>query len=323
LFDSEFLSFASRLHASRRSEAAFTALLPKVTGGARDSTRLVPRIAVFRRFFKFSPIGTGFAKTDAAGSRLTALIENAKDARETHMPFADKNSHAQNARRAVAEMKTFSASPKRDEGFSLVELLVAIGVMAIIAGFAVFMFAGNRNAYRTDDQAFLILDYLRDASRRAIAEKRPYRFEIDLTSNCVRLIKEVLPSDPAGANPIVVRQDNSQLTNFVRVDQRPTNINVAPPAPFGFTAITYATATYSVAGLSNSRNIAYLRFMSDGSVQDQGNNNISRTIYIWVPQTSGNAAQNLDQTRAITVFTGTGSARLWNYNSSSSTFVAR
>lgn len=225
----------------------------------------------------------------------------------------------------------FDVNPNRhNDGFSLAELLIVIGIMMVIISLTLFSYGAHRKAYRTDDEALLILDYIRDAGRRSLAQRRPHRVEVDTTDNVVRLIADNF-TDVSGANlpAAVLREDLLQPTLNVRYDSKPSGFNSSPPAPYNYSTATFATTSYAATALpgrpfSSSRTAFTLRFRSNGAVWGTTDTPASATLYIWTPSATNSAAtDDQDRLRAITIFGGSGSIKLWSYNSGSSSFVSR
>src|SRR5689334_22062537 len=73
--------------------------------------------------------------------------------------------------------------PSRDErGFSLLEMLVVVGILIIMAAVAMPLITRNRAAYATDDASKQIIDGLRFAAQSAIGDRRVYRVELTAPS---------------------------------------------------------------------------------------------------------------------------------------------
>lgn len=207
-------------------------------------------------------------------------------------------------------------------GFSFVELLVVLSIIVIMSTYAVFTMRAQRNAFRTDDQGRRILDYIRDASQRALVQRQMMRMEIDLNTSVMRIIDE---NGAGTTDDVIVRREGLLSPTEVRTVRTVFALNgpplgvVAPPAPSNYPAAVYAASTHP---LSMNNTVCLMRFRPDGAVVDNANNVVSLTLYLWEP-----AAGNLDapneprRVRAITVFGGTGGVRLWKYNGAA--FVVR
>ena len=225
--------------------------------------------------------------------------------------------------------RNFAIERQRDArsqaGYSLIELLIVISIITIVSAYALFAMAGHKNAYKTDDEALQVIDYINTASQFAITKRRTMRLEIDRTANVIRIIDErpqggVDDNYGAGtglADDVMMRQASLLPASEVRVDAAPSGIN--QPNPPNYPVATYAA---SVHPLSTGNQVSVARFRLDGSVVDENNNTISLTLFLWPPDpTNSNNAKLPQAVRAITVFGGTGVVRLWAYNGT--TYIAR
>ncbi|MBA3439777.1 MAG: prepilin-type N-terminal cleavage/methylation domain-containing protein [Pyrinomonadaceae bacterium] len=226
-----------------------------------------------------------------------------------------------------------------ENGFSLIELFVVIAIILIMSTFAIFALMPHRNAYRTDDQALRILDFMRDAGQRAITQRQVMRLEIDQTTNVIRIIDENQVA-LGTADDAMVRQEALENPNFVRLYLTPAGATpptsggppnsggtpsavTLPPAPSNFPAAVYAACLHPLTvSHSANHNGWTARFLSNGSVVNAGTNAAgtnatltSATLYLWPPQAGApNTAAQPQAIRAITVFGGTNAVRLWKYN---------
>lgn len=212
---------------------------------------------------------------------------------------------------------------RRTGGYSSIEILVVLAVAISATAAGLYGLSSRRDKFRSDDEATLILEYMREGSRRALAQRQVMRLEVDKTTNSVRLIDEA--GTGSSADDTLVRQAKLDNLNYVKYDAKPSNLpsGAAPPAPFNYNAATFATSSHP---LSNGDQVWVVRFQPNGGVTDTNGNITSGTLYIWSPQNgsaSSTAAQQLNQVRAITVFGGSGSVRLWGYDTTSSTFIPR
>jgi prepilin-type N-terminal cleavage/methylation domain-containing protein len=209
----------------------------------------------------------------------------------------------------------------RDErGHTLIELLIVVSVITIISAYAIFSFNAHKKAFKTDDEALRILNFMQEAGQRSLMLRRVMRLEIDYTDNAIRIIDE-----NGSGTDFIYREEQLLDLSDVRYVKTTTSSNgapatvspvgtvSAPPAPSSYSAATFATSTHT---LSLGDTVCVLRFQSDGSVLDQGGSVTSATLYLWEPlsTTSLNTVKNNNYVRAITVFGGTGAVRFWKYN---------
>ncbi len=209
-------------------------------------------------------------------------------------------------------------SIKSAAGYSLVELLVVLVIIAVMSAVAGFYLTAHQELYKAEEQALQIIDLLQEARQRSLTQRRTQRVEIDLTANMVRLINE---NDGATANDdVLTRQITLMPPDVIKLENSPSEINVSPPESLPVPDADFKQSNYPS---SQNNNVCTLRFQSDGMVSDAGTNAVGRnasivgnTIYVWSPDKINPNQSEI--ALAITVVGSTGSIRLWEYVRASS-----
>ena len=198
----------------------------------------------------------------------------------------------------IASVNTESGNREAD-GFSVIELLIVVAIVIILTAAAVFTLTPQRRAYRTDDAAGQVTNFLRDAYQRALSQRQTMRVQIDRANMLVKIIDE--NRLPVG-DEIEVRR--AKLNDEVSLNQPAEGAGLLnpPPAPYN----------YPAAGYSN--NLWEARFRSDGSVVDLAGNTLSATLFFSLANME-NSDSNL--IRAVTLFGPSGSVRVWRYTGQS------
>src|SRR2546423_161380 len=81
-------------------------------------------------------------------------------------------------------------STARQSGFSTIELLVVITIIAVMGSVALFYANAHKKLYQPDEQSLQLADMLQEGRQRALTERRTMRVEINLTTNTARLYDE-------------------------------------------------------------------------------------------------------------------------------------
>lgn len=209
------------------------------------------------------------------------------------------------------------SSVSREAGFSLIELLTVVTVIIALGGLSLFYLVGHQTAYKPDDESLLVTDVLQEARQRSLTQRRTMRVEINLTTNKVRLIDEN-QNPTTSDDDIVLKTVNLYAPVQVVVGRVPGNIGYNPPEPLPAPTAVFTSSVYPT---SISQNVCTLRFRSDGTVVNAGNNPTGTgatmtgaTIHLWAPNKTN--PNNSDIARAITVIGSTGTIRLWEFDPS-------
>ncbi len=185
------------------------------------------------------------------------------------------------------------------DGFSVIELLIVFAIVIVLTAAAVFTLSPQRRAYRTDDAAGQVTNFLRDAYQRALAQRQTMRVQVDRANMLIKIIDE--NRLPVG-DEIEVRR--AKLNDEVSLNQPAAGAGLVnpPPAPYN----------YPVADFAN--NLWEARFRSDGSVVDTAGNPLSATLFFSLVNMNGSDSPLI---RAVTLFGPSGSVRVWRYTGQS------
>lgn len=196
-------------------------------------------------------------------------------------------------------------------GFSVVELMVVLGIIAILSVISLPYIVNFKKVYKSEDQALKVIDLMREANQLAITRRRTMRLEIDLTDNSILIIDE----NGADADTMI-KEIPLEKPSDVRIDSIPTG--VTKPNPPNYTDITFATdgiGHLEGATTVTGHSVWAARFRSDGSMVNAANTPISVNIYSWPPVSPGSSSPRSKlEVRAITVFGGSGGIRYWKHD---------
>ena len=196
---------------------------------------------------------------------------------------------------------------KAERGFSLIELLVVMGLILLVLGFTIINMTGATKSARADAAMDAVVNTLRQAREAAISKRRNVEVQFNGT-NQIQLSLLTLPGEPA-PNPIppVYLNDNapggSIYMLFPGLPDTPMNfgnsqaINLQQPGGGGAWTVMFTTSGAFV-GTSQSAATLY---------QTTNNDPVNASIFFGVNGQTITA-------RAVTIFGATGRVRSYRWN---------
>jgi prepilin-type N-terminal cleavage/methylation domain-containing protein len=192
---------------------------------------------------------------------------------------------------------------RREQGFSLIELVVVVAVMFIIAAFAIFQGMGSMVNYKANAAQDVVFSQLRVARGLAISQRRTVQVWIDQSF-----------SGPGGT-----QQVKYQVQAAAQTAEVPGPIVAVPlPAPVQFmlepgvpdTPMAFGNAAAVFIG-NTSGGPAIMQFNPTGTFTDNtGTAILNGTIFL------GMTGQ-VSTARAVTIMGGTGRVRQYTWNGTS------
>lgn len=174
-------------------------------------------------------------------------------------------------------------------GFSMVELVVVVGIMMIVAAMAVIGIRGALPAMRANAGLAQVLGQMRLARETAIAQRRNVQIFFP-GPNQIQVVRlDVQGSTTVGTTVIsnIALENNMQFILFPGVPDTPDGFGNNSALDFGGSPT--------------------LMFMSDGTFVDASGAPLNGTIFIGVPNQP-------DSARAVTILGATGRIRGYRWN---------
>lgn len=203
--------------------------------------------------------------------------------------------------REVANGRKF-IPPKGMAGYTLVEIIVALALVAVMTAISFPYLFGSTRKYATEDQAIKVMDLMREAGQLALTRRRTILFEINGTVTdrpVVRLVDD--------ATDEVLKTVPLEPLSRVRMDVAP--VGLSAPNPPNYPVAVYAGNVWAVG------------FTSRGTVVNAGGLPVSATLYSWRPimepatpfNPSNLTPARREEVRAVTIFGGSGAVRYWKF----------
>jgi prepilin-type N-terminal cleavage/methylation domain-containing protein len=180
-----------------------------------------------------------------------------------------------------------SNGTRSDDGFTLVETMMAVMVIGILGSMAVFQIGSARPAMVADGAMRTVMGQLNLARETAVAQRRQIDVVCDETRQVVRLIRHELPE---GTTVLA----ETAFEGGVRYGL-PAVLSEDTPDKFGKGAPVYFGAAETIA------------FNSDGMLIDSGGSPVNGTIFVMLPNIS-------ESLRAVTVLGSVGRVRGYRWN---------
>ena len=183
----------------------------------------------------------------------------------------------------------------RQQGFSLLECLIVVGIMAVLTGMAVIGSTGSMQNFRANSALDTVTSQLRVARQLSISQRRWVQITLNQVNNTISY--QVLPPNTPGTTELpgpVVTVPLPPQTAFMLEAGVPDT-----PMAFGNNSAIY------IANLSGGP--AGMAFTPTGSFSDNTYNNpINGTIFVGMVNKPSTA-------RAVTIMGSTGRIRPYTY----------
>jgi type II secretory pathway pseudopilin PulG len=187
-------------------------------------------------------------------------------------------------------MTEFSKRQALEAGYSLVELLLVLGMMGIVAAMAVFQIGASRPGAVGDGAMRAVLAQMNSARELAITQRRNMRLTFT-TGNLVQIIREEVPGPTLTTISTALFEGGVQ---FLTVSGLPDT-----PDAFGNgSAVTFATATGTP---------LEIKFATDGTFVNQDGLALNGTVFVALPNQALSA-------RAVTILGSTGRVRGYRWD---------
>jgi Tfp pilus assembly protein FimT len=177
-----------------------------------------------------------------------------------------------------------------ERGYSAIELMMTLGVIATVSAMAAFQIGNARPSFKGDGAMRVVMAQMNTARELALTQRRSIEIKF-LNNNQIQLIRQEVP---------IANGTTLLTTVFIEGGLTYSLTSGLPDTPDGFgkaSAVDFGTATQMV-------------FSSDGTLVNQSGAPISGTVFVSIP---GQARSS----RAVTILGATGRIRgfKWDGNS--------
>lgn len=177
---------------------------------------------------------------------------------------------------------------RSEQGFSLIEMMLVVGIMGVLVTMAVVQFNVAQPTLKGDGAMRVILGQIRTARELAVSERRYMRVTFT-NPNQLQILREEVPGPTTVAKGQAILEGNVRFTLISSLADTPDHFGKA-------SAIDFGTATN-------------IKFSPDGTLVNQDGALINGTVFMAIPNVSLSA-------RAITVLGSTGRIRAYRWDGS-------
>jgi len=175
------------------------------------------------------------------------------------------------------------------EGYSLMEMMVVVGVMGVITGIAVVTVSTSRQGLKGDGAMRVVMAQMTQARELAITQRRNMRLTFTGTSS-VQIVREEVPGPTLTTLSSVPFEGGAQFLLVAGVPDTPDAFGNA-------TAVYFSGATE-------------IKFGPDGTFVDQNGNQLNGSVFLSLANMKLSA-------RAVTIMGSTGRVRAYKWDGSS------
>ncbi len=170
---------------------------------------------------------------------------------------------------------------KSERGYSLIELMLVVGILGVLGTMAIVQFNVAQPTLKGDGAMRVIMGQIRTARELAISERRYMR--VTFTSpNKLEILREEVPGPTTVVKGQAILEGNVQFSLISSLSDTPDAFGKAAPIDFG-TALN-------------------IKFSPDGTLVNQDGVSTNGTVFLAIPNVSLSA-------RAVTVLGSTGRIR--------------
>ena len=184
-------------------------------------------------------------------------------------------------------MKQYSY--RSQKGFSLLEILTALGIISIILGMAILNYGSILPNYKANSAMDQLLYRLRSARQQAIAHRREVQVQF-VGNNQITVTELWLVGTPPPPTTYTF-EGGAQYVTFPGIPDTPMAFGNGAPIYFE--------------GLSGGPPL--MKFTTNGALIDGGNTLVNGTVFLGIPGRASTA-------RAITVLGSTGRVREYHWD---------
>lgn len=206
-------------------------------------------------------------------------------------------------------------SQRGEQGLSLLEIVVALAIIAIISAFAIPQLAGTRRAMRAAGLPRELTSQLRYARQLAISGRRAMTFQLDVDEHSVSIIQH---EDGLSGTAVLNDVNYPETTGHEVVREVPMGAwgaaadSITYGKPPAATSINLDDSTQLAPVVNNKVNIT---FQSDGSVLNANGTFGNLALFLYDSYDENHTAS------AVSILGASGRVKIWRYQHDNAQYV--
>jgi prepilin-type N-terminal cleavage/methylation domain-containing protein len=212
--------------------------------------------------------------------------------------------------------KTTSSRWHSGRGFSVTELVVVVGIVAILSALAIPQMVGQRRLMRSHAVIREIMTQLRYTRQLAMSQRQAFTFQYDDANKRTVIIDH----NASGTGVLLdATYPNTAVSTVVRTTPLTQGGLSSSELAYGIPT-SLPTAAQGALGDGTSRtnlasNKVNVTFQPDGSVIDANGNPLDRAIFLY------NSTVPSSSAAAISVIGSSGRAKIWRFDGNANKYI--
>jgi prepilin-type N-terminal cleavage/methylation domain-containing protein len=188
-------------------------------------------------------------------------------------------------------------------GYSLIELMIVLGVLGILTGMTVITIGNSKQGLNGDGAMRVVVSQMNQAKQLAITQRRNMYVSFP-NNNSVQIVREEVPGPTMTTISAVPFEGGLQFLRINSLGEPPAPELPAPAPSAILPALVVSTAIAFGAPTTQAR------FTPEGVLVDQDGITLNGTLFVTLPN-------QIMSARAITIFGSTGRVRAFRWDGSS------
>lgn len=213
-------------------------------------------------------------------------------------------------------VKPTSNTSQSQRGFTVTEMIVVVGVVAILSAIAIPQMVSQRRLMRTSGVMREIAAQMRYVRQQAMSQRQAFTFQYDDVNKQIVVIDHNMTGTAVLADPNYPNNTGSVVVRTTPLTQGglPSS-EIACAIPSGLPTTAQGALPDGVSRTPLTSNVLNITFQPDGTVIDVNGNPVDKAIFIHNNRAANSTAS------AISILGAAGRVKIWRYTSNVNKFA--